>query len=70
MKYEVQIANKVKYLSGSLDFSMLKMTDDLDRAFDSFNKAKAGEFGPALVVRIINVDNELVIIQTPLWNCK
>jgi len=64
MKYEVQIANRGLLKSGKGEFAMLKMTDDLDHAFNSFNKAKEGEFGEKLLVRIINTDNRLVIIES------
>ena len=64
MKYEVQIANREQLRTGEHGFSMLKMTDDLDRAFKSFNKTKDGEYSEKLVVRIVNADNGLVIIES------
>ena len=63
MKYEVQIANKELLKRGEGGFAMSKMTDDLDRAFNIFNETNE-DYGHALLVRIINSDNGLVIIES------
>ena len=63
MKYEIQIANKELLKRGEGGFAMSKLTDDLDRAFTVFNDTKK-DYGHALVVRVINKDNGLVIIES------